>query len=287
MPDNLPQAPQTEEFKDCTIQQLEEHIRDLRPQVQQFAEIAESRPWEPSEEEQAGKCLALLTEATSRHHAMEEKRKQQAEMIAAAGVLDTELPERREEKPRRSASGLPSTEVNRPSQFNAEYQHRISQIVEEQFGRMMEAVPQFNTVPENVPTSFRNGGPGQYTRFNESSIMIDQNAYSTDVLACEPYMEAFRRTIKNGLDAQSFMQFLHSSWDRVAECCDTPNATPSDFATGGYLLTPLQFVDGLQKCCDKLVVMGQISNVVTVTQATRLGVRRLKTRMSSFSWGNE
>jgi HK97 family phage major capsid protein len=139
---------------------------------------------------------------------------------------------------------------------------------------------------QQASLSYRNGGHNTYTNFDPSRTISfeDQKDLSVQFMASQLYNESFREIIFDGQTDRHFVEKLHR---RKMECCPDALATPSDFTAGGFLIAPMQFYQGLQRCCDKSVVMRQLATVVTVTEACKLGIRRLTKRMSSFAWGCE
>jgi HK97 family phage major capsid protein len=147
-------------------------------------------------------------------------------------------------------------------------------------------LPNFVKAQENATPTFRCGAPGQYAPMDSDTIQHDGKMISIKTLSSPIYRKAWRDTIKN---IQGESQFVQRLSQVKAECFDTGCGTvmsPSDFASGGFMLNPMTFASELQKCCDKTVVMRSISNVVTVT-SIGISIPRLRKRLASFAKGCE
>jgi HK97 family phage major capsid protein len=159
----------------------------------------------------------------------------------------------------------------------------LIQVIAQQFGdHLPEAVKK---AQQGKPT-FRCGGPGKYAPFEAETIQHDGRMVSCKTINHPSYRKAWSDTIKSVQGDGAFVSRLSEVYN---ECFDSGCGkvmTPSDFATGGFMLNPMTFASELQKCCDKSVVLRSIANVVTVSSIA-ISIPRLTKRLASFALGCE
>lgn len=90
----------------------------------------------------------------------------------------------------------------------------------------------------------------------------------------------FRHWIRHGEVRGQFRSYQ----SQAAEYRDTIVGTD---AKGGYLIAPRQVSDDIVKLIDDQVFIRKLATITTVTEAKKLGIRKMSTRMADADWTTE
>lgn len=96
------------------------------------------------------------------------------------------------------------------------------------------------------------------------------------------HKEAYRHWLRSGEIRDDGFRSLQTRLQ--GEYRDTIIGTD---AKGGYLIVPTQISPDLVKAIDDAVFMRQLATITTVTEAKKLGIRKMTTRMADADWTTE
>lgn len=276
MADNATSVDLTDFYADHSFDQLKTEMVSLKAEMQTGVELADSGSLlSPEQEEKFAKLAVRMSEAGARLDSMNTKQKaQQEKMNQVRSMMEKNYGE----------DILPQAQGGGSQKAAGESRGvTISQSQQE------DLVAKFlagNHTADIAGPTFRNGRNGTYTAMSMDTIRIgDENNFKLSYIESDVYSKVFSEGIGQSMDHNSIA--INASIRYNESCCPATDATPSNFKAGGWLITPMTFAEGIQRCCDRNTVMRQLANVRTVTEACKLGIRRLTKRPQSFAFGCE